>query len=800
MTFPVVEAFVEQPSKEKQAKIGVCTNTQAPSMVKIEIPEACLVDVAVIGSLVVNRDGAERMIINSLAHPSLEYIILFGLETISFRPSTNLLLALMKGYDKKKSGNMIINGKGVSPHYPSVSEKLLDMFQKRITVIPLYTHEKCDAVVAEYVEWLRTRIPEELYILIKGAQEKDRFYDVLNKIIAWIAKQKRSDQEIVELDAKDFQHLQPPTRQVDGDESVPEVHFEVKQEGKKIVVLIDTVQGNFKIEGDDSFLMAYSITTYCYVHAITIPKYEQLLLGLEMSRVEVAIRNDIQVDSFVKSMVNREERKDIQLAPRPLLIPDKKYFYKIGTKNKKIVVQSMANDVNEEVFELQSEKVIPMLNTIATYDRFEEYQQSMLHRMDVGIETGRAGIAVLKNTNFFQDFRNLFHMNTTSFPLIVVDGGNFLANHREIITQVYTRGLTASHPDTHKGTMRSATVLGVFRNVQQALKNFPAVYSSGSQSVEMMRADYKKQLSSPECSGSYTYGQRTRAHFGKDQLLEAVAALKRDPKGVYVIQRFDPVIDMTLKETQITDAAGKSVRKRVEASKDPCLTHDTYFIANNKLHAFHIARAHNIVNAYPENIFGLHDAYDAFVAEKLGIPLGDMFMLSSRSNILLLTEEQKAKKIIAEPAVTTEVHDRLSGPLKLDVISQGRVVAYDILPLECEARVSHPCLEAIENYNGVNIVKKAIRYLKVRGSAHNNPVICSYDPKKEVVDEAHRLIFFQCNEQARKLYVTAVFMNGSNKKKKDDIKLCNYLATEFSRELNYIGGNLFLFYVPFENE
>ena len=84
MGFPVIDAFLLCPEEGKSGKVAVCTNMLAPGMVSNEIPFELRSDVAVMGSLVVNRDGAERMIINALAHPSLEYVILFGQETLSF--------------------------------------------------------------------------------------------------------------------------------------------------------------------------------------------------------------------------------------------------------------------------------------------------------------------------------------------------------------------------------------------------------------------------------------------------------------------------------------------------------------------------------------------------------------------------------------------------------------------------------------------------------------------------------------------------------------------------------------------
>ena len=101
--FPLVEAILLTPPEGGTGEIGICTNTSAPGQIINEIPEELRSHVTVLGTLIVSRDGAERMIINSLVHPTLKYLILFSEESVTFAPSTNLLLALMDGFDKAKS-------------------------------------------------------------------------------------------------------------------------------------------------------------------------------------------------------------------------------------------------------------------------------------------------------------------------------------------------------------------------------------------------------------------------------------------------------------------------------------------------------------------------------------------------------------------------------------------------------------------------------------------------------------------------------------------------------------------------
>ncbi len=793
MVFPLVDAFLVQPEEGKTGKIGICTNSLAPTMVVNELTFEQRKDVAVLGSLVVNRDGAERMIVNCLTHPSIEYVILFGEETLSFKPSTNLLLALMNGYDPAKTGNAITGGKGVAHQYPSISPNLLDLFRKRIKILPLFTQSGSDEVVQQYLSWLKPSIPEQVFTCLnKIITGKKLYYDSLNELVGLLSKISPATASVIVLDPKEFQHLQPPIIEVTEESQPVQFQFRVEARKDSIIADIDFATESCTITGTDSFLMAYSIMHYAHQHNLHLPVEQQLYLGAELSRAEVLIRNNVSSAPFGNCIIKNTSRTTIPLQPRPLLNPDKKYYYRISVKQHQLSVQSLAHDTCESVFELRSNTLIPILKYLARENRFEQYEQEMLHRLDVGIEAGRAAIALQTNNSYFQDFRNLFTINTTKFPLFLTEADSFLANHQKMITSLYTNGISETHPDAHKGIMRAGTILATYREAGESLKHFPALYASGSQTVEDMRAQYKQELLSKECEGTYKYGNRTREHFGKDQLIEVAQALKKNPNTPVVIQRFDYIADMNLTQTTSTDSIGKT-RTRVEATHDPCLSHDIYFLQNNKLHSFHIARAHNVVNAYPENIFGLHDAYDCLIADQLEVPLGDMFMLSSRANILLFNEEQKAKKLIAEPSKPIGVMDTRAGPHALST-KPSCGVAYAELNLEQQnAKPEHPDLLILENYKGINLIQKAINYLKIKGTKHNNPIIGTYDPTQIWTG---RLVFFQCNQSGKELQATAVFVGGGSTTVVEDTNLCNYLSTQYSTDLELPLGKLYLFYAP----
>jgi hypothetical protein len=211
--FPLVEAILLSPPEGGSGEIGICTNTSAPGQIINEIPEDLRSYVTVLGTLIVSRDGTERMIINSLIHPTLKYLILFSEESTTFAPSTNLLKALVDGFDKSQIGNYIQGGVGASYHYPNINEKIFELFKKEIVVIPafMYKNEKSKEILTKYLAWLESKIDKKIYDLVAEINTKDKIYfDSLNKLIKTISTAAGTKKTPIELDPMDFQHLQPP--------------------------------------------------------------------------------------------------------------------------------------------------------------------------------------------------------------------------------------------------------------------------------------------------------------------------------------------------------------------------------------------------------------------------------------------------------------------------------------------------------------------------------------------------------------------------------------------------------------
>lgn len=791
--FPLVDALLLTPKEGSKGMVGICTNTSAPGQVFNEIEEKNRNAVSVLGPLIVSRDGTERMILNSLSHPTLKYLILFSEESLTFSPSTNLLLALKDGLDTEKEGNYIRNGKAASAHFPNLSKGVVDSFRDSVIVLPLFMYQSdfSNTVVKEYLDWLAPQIPKHIHTFLTEVTSKKKiYYDVLNTLITMLEELPYTKKETVHLDQKDFQHLQPPKIQLGESATQYDVPFRVSREKNQLRIDIEVDATTYTITGDNDFLIEYSLMKLLGEKKNLISPLHQMLLGAELNRVNTEILNNVSSTPFVKGNNIRGD-KNIPLESKVSLVPDHKYYYKIGVTGDLISVMCMAFDVCEEVFELQSKSFGSIVEWLTEKNRFEDYEMDILHRFDIGGQIGRAAIAAQSGYLFMQDFPSIFKINTENLPLLIAESDSFLDVHRSLLLKIYTQGLTEEHGDTQKGLARTGIVLAIYRDAPTALKSLPLIYKQGELSPEEMREAYKEQLLRFDHDGSYSYGERTRAFFGFDQLPRTVEILKGDPRRATIIQRYDPSKDMG---SFVEEETGKT-----KFTHDPCLTHDIFFIKDGKLHSFHIARAHNTPNAYPENIFGLYDAYVSTVQQELGITGGDMYMLSSRANILLLTEEQRVRKIIAEPSKPMGEVDSSSGPYltgeNVKERNESSGVTYIHTPhAKNIKRPTHDLLDRVENFEGVDTLKKAITYLKEKGVMHNNPVLTSYQAGKSDPQGNH-LVFFQANVFGGKVHSTAVFTNHTDATFKEDKEFLDYIATKHSEELGFPLGDLTLFYI-----
>lgn len=795
--FPLVEAMLLTPLEGTDGSIGICTNTSAPGQIVNDIPEEMRSHVSVLGSLIVCRDGAERMIINTLVHPTLKYLILFSEESVTFAPSTNLLQAIMEGFDGTKTGNYISGGIGASYHLPNINEKIFSLFKKEVIVLPAFMHknEKSPEIVQKYLSWIKPQIDEKIYTTLIEINSKDKIYfDSLKKLIQAIASAPTNTKVPIELDPMDFQHLQPPKIELEDISLKYNVPFKVSKSNKNIRLDVQIIDKSYFLIGDDPFIISYSLMKYLGEDKVVLSPTDQIILGAELGRVSTELANEIEFESFIVPNVITGTI-EIPLEPSTSLIMDQRYYYKINTRGQKISAMCLSFDVCESVFELLSTHIPAIVESISRENRFENYEMDILHRIDIGTQLGRAAIAANLGYSFIQDFSAIFKVNKDILPSLIVESDTFLDTHKNVLRAIYTKGITEEHGDSWKGLARTGSILAVYRNAEKALAVMPTIYRQGDQDPKTVREKYKAELLRLDHDGSYSYGQRTRVHFGFDQLAKCLEILKKESSRAVIIQRFDPIEDMTI----YTDT---DTGKR-KFTHDPCLTHDIFFVQDGKLHSFHIARAHNTVNAYPENVFGLFDAYTTTIREGLKLPSGDMFMLSNRANILLLTEEQRTKKILGEPSKPVGEFNTESGPYRLnDTIKKPSIdggVAYFWDTMEKElGPIIHPTLDRIINYRGVDILTKAIEYLKEKGGVHNNPVLTEYYAG-ESNPQADQLAFFQANVFGKKIYATAVFMNRSISNLENDKKLVNYIGTKFSNNLNVELGLMSIYYVAFKN-
>ncbi len=794
--FPLVEAILLTPAEGKSGSIAICTNTTAPAQVVNEIKESSRPNISVLGSLIVSRDGGERMVVNALSHPTLKHLILFSEESLTFAPSTNLLLALMDGFEEGREGNYIKGGVAASSHYPSITPKIFDTFRQELLVLPIFMgkHASSKEVINRYLTWLKPRVSPELHEVLVRINSKDKiYYDSLTLLLETIEKLPQTSKNEVDLDPADFQHLQPPKVEVEGKELKPFVPFKVSSGNGLIRLDIKVGSKSYFVRSNDPFLLSYSLMKHLGEGKKLLAPIDQLLLGAELGRVGTEMANNISFPTFVTSseITGAEE---IPLESNIQLEMDKRYYYKVNIREGKISAMCLAFDVCESVFELLANNLYVMCERLSRENRFESYEMDILHRIDIGTQLARASVATKLGYSFIQDFASIFKINTEELPNVLVEGDSFLSVHKGVLQKIYTEGITEDHGDSWKGLARTASVLAIYRDTSKALETMPAIYRQGDQDTATVRENYKQQLLRFDHDGTYSYGERTRTYFGFDQFEKSKEVLKADPSRATVVQRFDPSTDMG---TYIDPDTGKT-----KFTHDPCLTHDIFFVLDNKLHSFHIARAHNAVNAYPENVFGLFDAYTKQIAQSLGLETGDMYMLSNRANILLLTEEQRTKKILSEPSKPSGEWSSASGPYLIDTNTKtpeiAGAVAYYTQDISEEIERPHNAvLDKLENYRGVDTVTKLVDYLKSKGGMHNNTVLSEYYAGEDD-PQADHLVFFQANVFGGKVYATAVFQNRSIGNRETDTKLGNHIATRISKELNVNLGKLAIYYVGYK--
>src|SRR3990167_9724232 len=416
--FPIIDAILTIPAEGRLGVVGICTNTTAPGQVLNELEEKNRINTSVLGPLIVNRDGVERMIINSLAHPTMKYLILFSEESETFAPSTNLLQVLLNGIDPEKKGNYIMNGIARSPHYPNINKDIINLFREDIIVLPIFTHKNKGSgkILNSYLQWLKPKISLELYEALRGVNEKKKiYYDSLNEMIEIISKLPKKKKVATKLNPKDFQHLQPPKIRVKQFKDLFKVPFKVARDNKQVRLDIKIGNKIYFISSDDVFLLSYSLMKFLKEKKNLLSPMEQLLLGAELGRISTEIINDTPFKLFVQknTLVGKEK---IPLESQVKMITDKKFYYRLNTRDNNISVTCLAFDVCKEVFELISPSLTPLLKYLADSNQFENYEMDILHRIDIGTQAARANIAAKNNYSFIQDFDLIFKINKDSLP------------------------------------------------------------------------------------------------------------------------------------------------------------------------------------------------------------------------------------------------------------------------------------------------------------------------------------------------------------------------------------------------
>ena len=262
---PFIEATLLLPVEGADGSVAICTNTISPGEVHAQVDPRNRKLVPVMGSLATSINGAETLIYNALLDPTVTSTVLFGPETSSFYPSTNLLQAYKNGFNPEHEGNRIFQSVGVSAQYPSVGTDILAAFTDAITLYPLYssTDKESQRVVHDYLEWMEgnKRIGGRLLDILKKANSgtdstKRKDYDVLNSLLLELRDTSVGSKSVPRVDPKKLERLQPPIVEL---APLPEtenpVPFYVSADNDRIKVVISSRDGTqqYVVAHEDDF-------------------------------------------------------------------------------------------------------------------------------------------------------------------------------------------------------------------------------------------------------------------------------------------------------------------------------------------------------------------------------------------------------------------------------------------------------------------------------------------------------------------------------------------------------------------
>jgi thymidylate synthase len=200
-------------------------------------------------------------------------------------------------------------------------------------------------------------------------------------------------------------------------------------------------------------------------------------------------------------------------------------------------------------------------------------------------------------------------------------GGHQVLRRRplEAWRELVVRVLRFGRPVTlHKGTrLELLNAKVVIAEPAEETAEQLAVYGFN---LERFHAYQQKILDGALPEGiSYTYGNRLRAYFGDaqaptDTIAAAIAKLKQNPETRHAyISLWDTARDLTSAQASDTST--------------PCLTTLFFRRSQGKLALFATYRAHNLLTAWLENVYGLM-AIQKFVAAAVGMEIGPMTVIS----------------------------------------------------------------------------------------------------------------------------------------------------------------------------
>ncbi|MCD6093004.1 MAG: DUF4346 domain-containing protein [Candidatus Aenigmarchaeota archaeon] len=124
---------------DEKSPIAICTQASVDLIEKIPLD-----DVAIIGKLVTENIGIEKIVKNIISNPNIRFLIICGKPSKGHFVDNALCSLIENGVDKNKR---IIGAKGAMPVVKNLTQNEIEIFRKQITPVNINGEESVEKII-----------------------------------------------------------------------------------------------------------------------------------------------------------------------------------------------------------------------------------------------------------------------------------------------------------------------------------------------------------------------------------------------------------------------------------------------------------------------------------------------------------------------------------------------------------------------------------------------------------------------------------------------------------------------------